>query len=519
MAIFPGMIIGALVLWIAVLPTQSAYYLTKLCDFLLGNFASWYVLSMSAFVIACSLLALWPAAGRLRLGADGDRPEFSSLAWYSMIFSAGMGVGIITWGVAEPIYHLNNNPDVIKGLTDPGSQNNLMNAYKWTFFHWGVSAWAAYAICGLSLAYFAYRRGLPLSFRSPLIALFGERLAGPLGWVVNILAVVVTVLGIAHTLGAGAEHLVSGMQRIGLVGLFQMSDGTAPFSGALIAIVVVVAVSVLSALSGIARGIKWFSVTNTILSILLLCTFLIYGSTWLEIRMLVDCIVDYVIKLPMLLFSVWTPDGTVSGDALAQWQGTWTIFHLAWWVVFAPFTGLFLARISKGRTIREFVIGAMIVPAIMSFLWFTWAGGTAIDLEMSGVAQGAINSAPDASKIFTMAELLASPLSGFMMSLAIVGLLMTYMITSADSAIFVVGILVSASDEHRQGKSSIVVWGVVTAAVAATMLMVDGMSAMQTAMVVCAAPFSGVLLLMGVSLIKEIVTDGRISLPTVAVPG
>lgn len=516
MAIFPGMIISALVIWIAALPAQSAYYLTKLCDFLLGNFSSWYFLSMSVFVIACSLLALWPAAGRLRLGAADDRPEFSSLAWYSMIFSAGMGVGIITWGVAEPIYHLNNNPDVIRGLTDAGSQNNLMNTYKWTFFHWGVSAWAAYAICGLSLAYFAYRRGLPLSFRSPLIALFGERLAGPLGWLVNILAVVVTVLGIAHTLGAGAVQLVSSVQRIALADLFQYSGWTGAFTG--LVITIIVAASIVSASSGTGRGIKWFSVTNVVLSILLLCAFLIYGSTWLELRMFVECIVDYVINLPILLFSVWTPDGTERGDELAQWQGIWTIFHLAWWIVFAPFAGLFLARISKGRTIREFVVGTMIVPAIMSFLWFTWAGGTAIELEMTGVAQGAINSAPDASKIFTMAELLASPASGFVMSLVIVVLLMTYMITSADSAIYVICIVVPTGDESRNARSNAIIWGLAIGTITATMLLVDGMSALQTAMVVCAAPFTAVILLVSVSLIKEVITDGRTSFLLVAEP-
>jgi choline-glycine betaine transporter len=307
------------------------------------------------------------------------------------------------------------------------------------------------------------------------------------------------------------------MQRIGLTGLFQRSDETAASGGLVLA--VVVAASIVSALSGTGRGIKWFSVSNVVLSILLLCAFLIYGSTWFELRMFVECIVDYVINLPALLFSVWTPDGTGPGNELAQWQGTWTIFHLAWWVVFAPFTGMFLARISKGRTIREFVVGTMIVPAIMSFLWFTWAGGTAIDLEMAGVAQGAINSAPDASKIFTMAELLASPVSGFVMSLVIVVLSLTYMITSADSAFFVISSVATTADEYGNAKSNVVVWGVVTGTIAATMLVVDGMSAMQTAMVACAAPFTAVMLLMGVSLIKDVVNDGRTSLPGVVVQG
>ena len=428
-------------------------------SFILQNFASWYVWVVAAFVLVCLLLAVWPAAGRLELGAVGDKPEFTNFSWFSMMFGAGIGVGMLTWAVAEPVYHFNNNPEVIQGLAGAAAADNIRNAYKWSFLHWGLSAWACYAIVGLSLAYFSYRRSLPLTVRSGLTPLFGKAMSGPLGHVVDVVAVVATILGVAQTLGFGVEQFVAGMSRIGIGEWLMNEEGTSSSTGIIVAIVVIMSASTLSALSGVGKGIKWLSNINMVLSIALLGFFLIFGSTVFGLQALVLGVWDYLIALPEMSLRVWRADATETGDALAGWQGAWTVFYWAWWVAFAPFVGVFLARISKGRTIREFVLGAMIVPALMCFVWFTWAGGTAIDLELNGAANGVISAAPDGDKIFAMTEFMLSPLLGWLMAVMIVILLMTYLVTSADSAVLIVNTINAAGDEGPKARPHIIFWG------------------------------------------------------------
>lgn len=503
-------VIGALILWAVIFPEASGRILNQFNGFILSNFATWYVYVMAGFVVACLALALWPTAGKLRLGQNHEEPEFSNFSWFSMMFGAGIGVGMLTWAVAEPIYHFANNPDVIQGLADAGAENNIRNSYKWSFLHWGFSAWSSYAITGLALAYFAYRRNLPLTIRSSLTPLFGKSLSGPLGHMVDIFAVVATILGVAQTLGFGVEQFVSGMHRIGLGDWMLNAEGKSSTAAILFAVVIIMAASTLSALSGVGKGIKWLSNLNMALSIFLLGFFLLFGSTWFGLSALILGTFDYVIALPETIFTVWRPDGTEIGDKLSGWQSGWTVFYWAWWVAFAPFVGLFLARISKGRTIREFVLGAMIVPAIMCFVWFTWAGGTAIDLELSGVAQGAINAAPDGGKIFVMTDILLSSVSylAWPMAVLIVVLLMTYLVTSVDSAILIVNTINAAGDEGPKARPHIVFWGLALGGVVAALLLVGGLDAIKTAMVIGALPFSVVMLMMCASLIKAIYRDG-----------
>ena len=308
---------------------------------------------------------------------------------------------MLTWAVAEPVYHFQNNPDVIQGLVAGGAEETVRSAYKWAFLHWGLGAWACYAIAGLALGFFCYRRGLPLTMRSSLTPLFGKSLSGPLGHLIDIVAVVATILGVAQTLGFGVEQFVAGLTRIGIDGLTN-DAGTANTNGVLVAIVAIMAFSTASALSGVGKGIKWLSNLNMGLSIFLLAFFLLFGATWFGLQALFVGIWDYVIALPEMMFTVWRSDG-VDGSVATQlegWQGAWSVFYWAWWIAFAPFVGLFLARISKGRTIREFVLGAIIVPSLMCFVWFTWAGGTAIELTLNGDAGEAIFGAPDGDKIF-----------------------------------------------------------------------------------------------------------------------
>ena len=513
--------IGGLVVWAIAFPEQSGAVLNGINSFILSSFGAWYIWTVTLFVLVCIGLAIWPSGGRLKLGQDDDVPEFSNFSWFSMMFGAGIGVGMLTWAVAEPVYHFNNNPEVIQGITNSGNADNIRMAYKWSFLHWGLGAWACYAIAGLALGYFSYRRGLPLTMRSSLTPLFGDKLSGSTGHLVDIVAVVATILGVAQTLGFGVEQFVSGLTRIGIGGLTNEA-GTANTAGILVAIVVIMVASTLSALSGVGKGIKWLSNLNMGLSVALLTFFLLFGATFFGLKALVVGLWDYVIALPDMSFRVWTGDGNPDSVAtkLESWQGGWSVFYWAWWIAFAPFVGLFLARISKGRTIREFVLGAMIVPSLMCFVWFTWAGGTAIDLTMGQVASGAIEtvkdgeifSAPDGDKIFAMTNLMLAPISttlSWLMAVMIVVLLMTYLVTTADSAVLIVNTINAAGDEGPKARPHILFWGIALGSVVAALLLVGGLKAIQTAMVIGALPFSLVMVLQCVAIVKAIYNDGR----------
>lgn len=506
-------IISIIVVWAIFWPIQSGAVLNGLNGLILQNFAAWYIWVVAFFIIVCFVLAIWPAAGRLNLGLDGEKPEFDNFSWFSMMFGAGIGVGMLTWAVAEPVSHFATNPETIKGLTTGGEADNVMMAFKWSFLHWGFSAWACYAICGLSLAYFSYRRGLPLTIRSGLTPLFGQRLAGMLGHVVDIVAVVATILGVAQTLGFGVDQFVAGLTRIGIVGLAD-ADGAATTTGIIVALMVIMGLSTLSALTGVGKGIKWLSNINMTLSVVLLGFLIIFGATWFGFNAMFLGLWHYVIALPEMSTNVFRSDGTEGSEAflLAQWQGWWPVFYWAWWIAFAPFVGLFLARISRGRTVREFVLGALIVPALMCFVWFSWAGGTAIDLEMNGGANGVIFDAANGDKIFAMTEFMLAPVSIWLswgMALLIVVLLLTFLVTSADSAVLIVNTINAAGDEGPKSRPHILFWGVALAMVVAGLLISGGTTAIQTAMVIGALPFSVVMALMAVALLKAIYNDTR----------
>ena len=507
------LIISVLVVWAIVWPEWAGEVLGAWNTVILANFASWYIWTVAFFVIVCLGLAIWPTAGRLNLGQPGEKPEFSNFSWFSMMFGAGIGVGMLTWAVAEPVAHFRNNPDVIQGLTTALESDNIRTAYVWSYLHWGLGAWACYAVAGLSLAFFSYRRGLPLTIRSALTPLFGKALSGTLGHIIDIVAVVATILGVAQTLGFGVEQFVAGLTRIGFGGLMD-ADGGATTMGIIVALLVIMGASTLSALSGVGKGIKWLSNINMVLSIVLLGFFILFGATWFGATAFFVGIWDYLVAVPGLSFNVFRSDGVEGSEAflLAQWQGWWPVFYWAWWIAFAPFVGLFLARISRGRTIREFVLGAMIVPSLMCFVWFAWAGGTAIDLELNGDAGGVILDAANGDKIFAMTEFMLSPISqalSWAMAVMIVVLLMTFLVTSADSAVLIVNTINAAGDEGPKARPHILFWGAALGLVVAGLLISGGTGAIQTAMVIGALPFSIVMVLMCIALIKAIYNDGR----------
>jgi len=570
-AITAKILVGALIIWAIAFPDQAASVLGALNTIILATFSFWYVYVMAFFVILCFVLALWPTAGKLRLGHDDDRPEFSNFSWFSMMFGAGIGIGMLTFATAEPMYHFGSNPATIQGITEGSTAGNVRDAYIWSFTHWGLAAWASYAIVGLALGYFSYRRGLPLTIRSALTPIFGKALSGPLGHAIDVVAVVATVLGVAQTLGFGVEQFISGLVRIGFGSWLQntAADGTVSSStmGIVVALVVIMGASTLSALSGVGKGIKWLSNINMGLSFFVLIFFLIFGSTIFGLSTLFVGIWDYLISIPGNIFTVWTgvgldtytsnvpasvaalptedlasvysaatsPWGSLQSfseglpasaaslppadvaaayaaateSRLSGWQGAWTIFYWAWWIAFAPFVGVFLARISKGRTIREYVLGAMIIPAVMCFVWFALVGGTAIDLELSGVADGAITGAGQADQLFAMLAVILSDTLAYLMSILVVILLLTYLVTSADSAVLIINTINAAGDEGPKARPHILFWGAALAFVVGGLIIAGGLGAIQTAMVIGALPFSLVMVLMGISLIKAIYRDGQ----------
>ncbi|MFT7261819.1 MAG: choline/glycine/proline betaine transport protein, partial [Glaciecola sp.] len=343
-------LVGALILWAIAFPDNAASVLGQLNTIILDGFNYWYIYAMAFFVILCCGMALWPKVGKLRLGRSEDVPEFSNFSWFSMMFGAGIGIGMLTFATAEPMYHFAKNPSTIMGLTEGSTVGNVRDAYIWSFTHWGLAAWAAYSIVGLALAFHSYRRGLPLTIRSSLAPLFGEKLSGKIGHTIDVVAVVATVLGISQTLGFGVEQFISGLSTIGFGDWLYSLDAegvrSTSTAGIIFALVIIMGGSTISALSGVGKGIKWLSNINMILSFFVLGFFLIFGSTFFGLSSFFVGIWDYLISVPNNMFTVWTADGTPAGDALAGWQGGWTIFYYAWWIAFAPFVGVFLARIS-----------------------------------------------------------------------------------------------------------------------------------------------------------------------------
>jgi len=523
-------ILAGLVIWALVFPSHAASALGAIQAFMMANFSVWYMVVMGAFFLVSFGLALWPAAGRLKLSADNEGPEFSSFSWFSMMFSAGIGVGMLTYATAEPMYHFQNNPEVIKGLTmgatlenvaSGGPADNVRSAYKWSFLHWGVTAWCCYSLIGLSLAYFSYRRNLPLTIRSGIVPIFGKSLSGGLGNIVDITSVVATVLGVAVTLGVGVNQFASGIYKItGWDSLLNdLGEPVAPVI--IISIAVIMLLATLSALSGVGKGIKWLSNTNMVLSMFVLIFLIVFGSTSFALQAFFLGLWDYIINFPEMMLTKWTSDGNPDSEAtkLAGWQGGWTIFYWAWWVAFAPFVGLFLARVSRGRTLREFVIGSAIVPGIMCFVWFAAAGGTAIDLELSGKAAGAILNAPPTQQLFETMGVLLSPGLAWAMWVIIFILLLTYLVTTVDSAILIVNTINAAGDAAPKKPIHIISWGIALGLVMASLLLltqtdaagntISGLKALNSAMIVGALPFSVVMLLMCGAIVKAVYLDAK----------
>ena len=318
---------------------------------------------------------------------------------------------------------------------------------------------------------------------------------------------IATILGVSVTIGYGVSQFASGIYNITGAGWIMDASGNPTLAAMLVALLIVMSASTLSALSGVGRGIKWLSNINMSLSLFLLGFFILFGATMFVFKTLFIGLWDYLVALVPMSLTVWTNDGTETGTALANWQGGWTIFYWAWWIAFAPFVGLFLARISRGRSLREYVLGAMIVPSLMCFVWFAFVGGTAINLELEGIANRQILDAGLSSQLFETVNVMLPGAMATIMSVIIVILLLTFLVTSADSAVLIINTIAAAGDASQKGASHIIMWGAALTLVIAVLLRTGGLAAINTAMIIGALPFSLVMALMGVSLVKAIVRD------------
>tara|TARA_B100000678_G_scaffold49832_2_gene39578 strand:+ start:225 stop:1907 length:1683 start_codon:yes stop_codon:yes gene_type:complete len=499
-------IVSLLIMWAIFFPVSASETLSAANSSIIATFSGWYVYLVAFLMFTCFVLALFPQSGTLRIGNPGEKPEFGRFSWFAMLFGAGIGIGMLTYSTGEPLAHFSNNPDIIRGLVDARTAEAVRPAYIYTFLHWGFAAWGTYALVGLAIGYVAYRRNLPLTIRSALAPLFGLRLSGVWGHLVDIVAVVATILGVAVTMGIGVEQFVMGLARLGVGDWLLDPDGSSSIAAVILSLLVLVGASTISALSGVGRGIKWLSNLNMGLSFALLALFAIVGSAFGGLKLLGVGVWDYLRTLVPNSLTLFDAGGEF-GDALVQWQLDWSVFYWAWWIAFAPFVGMFIARISRGRTIREYVFGVVLVPSLMCFFWMAMVGGTAIDLELSGAAQGSIVNAAMSDQLFATLAVLLDPAVAAVVSGLVVLLLMTYLITSADSAILIVNTINGAGESESERNHHILFWGVALAFVVGSMLILGGIDAIRITMIIGALPFSFVVAIMGVSILKAVIYD------------
>jgi glycine betaine transporter len=454
--------------------------------FITNSFGWYYLILVSLFVLVCLYFLISPL-GKIKLGKQDDRPEFSTISWYAMLFSAGMGIGLVFWGTAEPISHyMVSTPTGVEAGTDQA----LRDSMRFTFFHWGIHAWAIYGIVALVLAYFNFRHGKPGLISATLEPVLGDRVNGTTGKVVDVISVVATVIGVATTLGFGAVQINGGLSY--LYGL------PTSFLTQLIIVLIVTVLFMASAWSGLGKGIKILSNVNMLLAGILLLFMLILGPTQFILNLFTNTIGTYLQSLPSMSLRI-----SPLNEEVRSWINGWTIFYWAWWIAWAPFVGIFIARVSKGRTIREFVFGVLLVPSLIGFLWFAAFGGSAMMLEHEGVAK--ISELATEESLFGVFA--NYPMSSVLSILAIV-LISTFFITSADSGTFVLGMM-TTNGSLTPGNKIKFTWGFMLAAISLVLLYSGGLQALQNTMIVAALPFSIIMALMALSLIKALGKEAK----------
>ncbi len=450
-----------------------------------------FVLAASGFVIFAVYVAT-SRYGRIPLGRDDEAPEFRTSSWIAMMFSAGMGIGLMFYGVAEPLAHFTSPPP---GTAAPGSPEAFDVAMATTLFHWTLHPWAIYAVVGLAIAYGTFRRGRPQLLSSAFIPLFGRKRAeGGFGKAVDILAIFATLFGSAASLGLGALQIGGGL----MAGGFMSSVSTT----LLVVIIVTLTICfILSAVSGVSKGVQWLSNVNMVLAGILALVVFVGGPTVLILNLLPTAIGDYFTDLGQMAART----AATGGDATATWLAGWTVFYWAWWISWTPFVGMFIARISRGRTIRQFIAGVVLIPSVVSLVWFAIFGGAAINLQRSGTD---LASRSTEEQLFGLLDTM--PLGAVLGVIAML-LVAIFFVAGADAASIVMGTLSQRGTIHPS-RGVVVFWGSVMGAIAAIMLLVggggdDALSGIQNITIIMAAPFVIVMIVMCVALTKDLRDD------------
>jgi choline/glycine/proline betaine transport protein len=478
-------LILAFALFGALAPEMASRVFTAAQALIVADFGWFYIAAVAGFLVFVLFLML-SRYGDVKLGPDDSEPDYSYVSWFAMLFSAGMGIGLIFFGVAEPIQHY--------ALPPVGEERTIQSAREamvLTFFHWGLHAWAIYIVVGLALAYFAFRRGLPLTIRSALYPLIGQRIYGPIGHAVDIFAVLGTMFGVATSLGLGVLQVNAGFSY-----LFGLPSNTFV---QLVLIVVITGMATLSVVMGLDKGVKRLSELNIILAGLLLAFVLVAGSTVFLLQAFVQNVGTYLGEVVPRTFRLYAYEPN-------PWLGNWTLFYWGWWIAWSPFVGMFIARISRGRTIRQFVGGVLLVPTLFTFLWMTVFGNTAIALDLSGtagIADTVANNLPVA--LFETLEQL--PLSTVASGIATL-LIVTFFVTSADSGALVIDMITSGAAENPPVWQR-VFWTVCAGGLAAVLLVAGGLQALQTAAIASALPFAVVMVFICYGLLRALQTEDK----------
>ncbi|MGW4385262.1 BCCT family transporter [Streptomyces sp. NPDC004685] len=481
----------AFVIWGSVATDSLEDISTRLLKGLIHNGGWAFMLAASGFVV----FALWLAIsryGKITLGDEGETPEFRTVSWVAMMFSAGMGIGLMFYGVSEPLAHYTTHPP---GTLPVDSAQAMETSMATTLFHWTLHPWAIYAVVGLAIAYSTFRRHRRQTISSVFVPLIGERHAhGAWGRVIDIIAIFATLFGSAASLGLGALQIGSGFE------VLNWMDKAS--TGLLVTIIAVLTVAfVASAVSGVEKGIQWLSNTNMVLALILVVFVFIAGPTILVLDLVPTSLGAYLGDLPQLIGRTEAS----SGKGVAAWLGSWTVFYWAWWISWTPFVGMFIARISKGRTIRQFVGGVILVPSTVSLIWFAVFGGTAMSLKESGALGNA--STPEAQLFGVLHEFPIATAT----SLLVMILVGIFFVSGADAASIVMGTL-SQKGALEPGRFVVIFWGVVTGAVAAVMLLIgngsgNALTGLQNLTILVAAPFTLVMIGMCVALMRDLRHD------------
>lgn len=471
-----AVIVLGFVAWTLVAPASAEAAFGALQSGIVRNF-SWYYVLIAAFFVGFSIFVGFSKYGDIKLGKDQDDPEFSTGSWFALLFAAGMGIGLVFYGVSEPLSHFASPRP---GVT--GTENELaQQAMTQTFLHWGLHAWAIYVVLGMALAYAIHRRGRPVSIRWALEPLLGRRVRGGWGNLIDVIALVGTLFGVATSLGLGVIQIGAGLESAGIAESSTVSQ--------IAIIAVITAVTIVSLVTGVTKGMKILSNFNLVLAAALLLFILIVGPTQYLLRDFVQSIGAYLQNVVGLSFNVTAQQGA-AGE---EWQGAWTTFYWGWWMSWAPFVGIFIARISKGRTVREFVFGVLLVPTALTFLWFAVLGGAAIHQQVdgSGGLVGADGSVDVESALFTLLRDLPA---GTVLTFGAILLIGVFFVTSSDSGSLVMAMIASGGDIEPKNWLR-VFFALVAALLAVALLLTGGLNALKTAAITTALPFSIVLLM------------------------